>query len=70
MPNPKKGEPILTNARVSRLSDAAQKIRGIFPKDRPLDIEWVLRGEDVFIVQSRPYMGGPKALGTSPRPTP
>jgi hypothetical protein len=20
-----------------------------------LDIEWVLRGEDVFIVQSRPY---------------
>lgn len=69
-PNPKKGDPILTNARVVRLADAAQKIRGIFPKDRPLDIEWVLRGEDVFIVQSRPYMAGPAALGTSPRPIP
>jgi hypothetical protein len=67
VPNPKKGEPILTNARVTRLADAAQKIRGIFPKDRPLDIEWVLKGDDVFIVQSRPYMGGP---GSSPRPSP
>ncbi len=65
--NPRKGDPILTNARVARLADAAQKLRGIFPKDRPLDIEWVLRGEEVFIVQSRPYMGGPAALGSSPR---
>ncbi len=70
IPNPKKGEPILTNARVARLADAAQKLRGIFPKDRPLDIEWVLRGEEIFIVQSRPYMGGPAALGSSPRATP
>jgi hypothetical protein len=70
VPSPKKGEPILTNARVVRLAAAAVKIRGIFPKDRPLDIEWVLRGEDVFIVQSRPYMAGPAALGTSPRATP
>jgi phosphoenolpyruvate synthase/pyruvate phosphate dikinase len=68
--NPKKGEPILTNARVARLADAAQKLRGIFPKDRPLDIEWVLRGEEIFIVQSRPYMGGPAALGSSPRASP
>ena len=60
IPNPKKGEPILTNARVARLAEAAQKIRAIFPKDRPLDIEWVLKGEDVFIVQSRPFMGGPR----------
>jgi len=70
VPNPKKGEPILTSSRVARLADAAQKLRGIFPKDRPLDIEWVLRGEEVFIVQSRPYMGGPAALGSSPRATP
>ncbi len=66
VPNPKKGDPILTNARIARLADAAQKVRGIFPKDRPLDIEWVLRGEEVFIVQSRPYMGGPAPLGSSP----
>ncbi len=70
LPNPKKGAPVLTNARIAKLADAALKLRGIFPKDRPLDIEWVLRGEDVFIVQSRPYMGGPAALGTSPRATP
>lgn len=66
VPNPKKNEPILTNARVARLADAATKIKGIFPKDRPLDIEWVFRGDDLFIVQSRPYMGGPAALGSSP----
>lgn len=66
MPNPKKGDPILTNARVMKLADAAAKVRGIFPKDRPLDIEWVLEGEDVYIVQSRPFMGGPKAQGASP----
>ena len=70
VPSPKKGDPILTNARVVRLADAALKIRGIFPKDRPLDIEWVLRGEDIFIVQSRPYMAGPAALGSSPRTKP
>lgn len=66
MPNPKKGDPILTNARVMKLADAAAKVRNVFPKDRPLDIEWVLKGEDVYIVQSRPFMGGPKAQGTSP----
>ncbi len=70
LPNPKKGAPVLTNARIAKLADAALKLRGIFPKDRPLDIEWLFRGEDVFIVQSRPYMGGPAALGTSPRATP
>lgn len=57
VPNPKKSEPILTNARVAKLADAALKLKNVFPKDRPLDIEWVLRGEDVFIVQSRPFMG-------------
>lgn len=66
MPNPKKGDPILTNARVMKLADAAAKVRNVFPRDRPLDIEWVLKGEDVYIVQSRPFMGGPKAQGSSP----
>lgn len=60
VPNPKKGEPILTNARVAKLADAALKHRAVFPKDRPLDIEWVLKGEDVYIVQSRPFNGAPK----------
>ena len=60
VPNANKREPILTNARVAKLADAALKLKGIFPKDRPLDIEWVLQGEDVCIVQSRPFMGAPK----------
>ncbi|OJY27743.1 MAG: hypothetical protein BGO98_41535 [Myxococcales bacterium 68-20] len=70
VPNPRKGAPILSNSRVARLADAAQKIRGVFPKDRPLDIEWVLRGEEIFIVQARPFQGSPTTFGTSPRPAP
>jgi hypothetical protein len=60
VPNPKKSDPILTNARVEKLAAAAMKLKTIFPPDRPLDIEWVLKGEDVYIVQSRPFMGGPR----------
>jgi rifampicin phosphotransferase len=56
VPNPNKREPILTNARVTKHADAATKLRGIFP-GRPLDIEWVLQGDDLYIVQSRPFMG-------------
>jgi phosphoenolpyruvate synthase/pyruvate phosphate dikinase len=56
VPNPTKREPILTNARVAKLADAAKKLRGIFPPGRPLDIEWVFAGDDLFIVQSRPFM--------------
>lgn len=61
VPNREKGAPVLTDKRVARIADAAAKVRALFPKDRPLDIEWVLRGEEVFIVQSRPFMGGPAA---------
>jgi hypothetical protein len=61
VPNLEKGAPVLTDKRVARIADAAAKVRALFPKDHPLDIEWVLRGEDVFIVQSRPFMGGPAA---------
>lgn len=68
VPSLQKGAPILTTARVQRLADAAQKIRGVFPAERPLDIEWLFRGEEVFVVQARPYQGGPKpsAIGTGP----
>lgn len=54
--NEARGKPVLTTARVVRLGTAAQRIRGLFPRERPLDIEWLLRGEELFIVQSRPYM--------------
>lgn len=59
VPNPGKGTPVLTNARIAKLADAALKLRGVFPKDRPLDIEWLFVQDQLFIVQSRPYMGGP-----------
>jgi hypothetical protein len=58
VPNPNKGEPILTNARVEKLAVAARKLRALFASKVPLDIEWLLRGEDVFIVQVRPYVTG------------
>ena len=70
VPNPQKGKPVLTTARVQRLADAAQKIRTVFPSDTPLDIEWLFRGEDVLIVQARPYHGGPKRTEKTPGPTP
>jgi hypothetical protein len=28
----------------------------VFPPDRPLDIEWLFVNDDLFIVQSRPYV--------------
>lgn len=70
VPNPQKNAPVLTTARVARLASAAQKLRGIFPKERPLDIEWLFRGEDLYIVQARPYVGGPASSGAGPRSTP
>jgi len=70
VPNPQKGKPVLTTARVQRLADVAQKVRGVFPNSSPLDIEWLLRGEDVVVVQARPYQGGPKRAAKAPGPTP
>ncbi len=56
VPNPQKGQPILTNARARRLGAAARAVVGLFPKDRPLDIEWLFQGDELFIVQARPYV--------------
>ncbi|MCE9573412.1 MAG: pyruvate, phosphate dikinase [Deltaproteobacteria bacterium] len=56
VPNPQKGQPILTNARARHLGAAARAVVGLFPKDRPLDIEWLFQGEELFIVQARPYV--------------
>jgi hypothetical protein len=60
VPTPEKGKPILTTARVERLAAAALRIKTTFPKDQPLDIEWLFRGEEVFVVQARPFLAGPK----------
>ncbi len=56
VPVPEKGEPVLTDARAQRLVDAARAIVEVFPKDAPQDIEWLFEGEQLHIVQSRPYV--------------
>ena len=51
------GEVILTEARAKRLVKAVQQFLPLFAKGTPLDVEWVLEGETIWIVQARPYVG-------------
>jgi hypothetical protein len=55
VPNPHKGKPVLTNARILTLGKAARRLTKVFPPDRPLDLEWLFVNDDLYIVQSRPY---------------
>ncbi len=63
-----KGLAVLSTARVIKLGAAAQKLRAIFPKDHPLDIEWLFRDDELFIVQSRPYLVKAAPVATAPTP--
>jgi len=56
VPNPQKGKPVLTNQRILTLGKAARRLTKVFPPDRPLDIEWLFVGDDLYVVQSRPYV--------------
>ncbi len=56
VPNPAKNEPVLTHARARTLSEVARRLTEVFPKENPLDIEWLFVGDDLQIVQSRPFM--------------
>ncbi len=54
---------ILTETRAKALATQVQAIlplfrAGAFPNPPPLDVEWVLEGETMWIVQARPYVGG------------
>ena len=51
-----KGDTILTEARAKRLGDAVEQISPLFSQEQALDIEWVLEGETIWIVQARPYV--------------
>lgn len=64
--NETRGKPVLTTSRVVALGAAAQRIRGLFSREHPLDIEWLLRGEELFIVQARPYLVKNPAVATAP----
>ena len=50
------GDTILTEARAKRLGEAVDAIVSLFVQDTALDIEWVLEGEKIWIVQARPYV--------------
>ncbi|HVV88740.1 MAG TPA: PEP/pyruvate-binding domain-containing protein [Kofleriaceae bacterium] len=50
-------EIILTEARAKRLVTAVKEFIPVFPAGTPLDVEWVLEGENIWIVQARPYVG-------------
>ena len=56
VPNPDKNEPVLTHARAAILSEVSRRLTDVFPKDNPLDIEWLFAGDVLYIVQSRPYV--------------
>lgn len=50
------GTVILTEPRAKRLVSAVQQIIPLFPAGTPLDVEWVLEGETIWIVQARPFI--------------
>jgi rifampicin phosphotransferase len=52
-----RGRAVLTDALVRRLALVGLEIAGAFG-GRPQDIEWVVKGDRVVIVQARDYVGG------------
>jgi phosphoenolpyruvate synthase/pyruvate phosphate dikinase len=48
---------ILSEERAKKLCTMVQKFIPVFTHGHPLDVEWVLEGEDFWIVQARPYVG-------------
>jgi phosphoenolpyruvate synthase/pyruvate phosphate dikinase len=55
VPNPDKGKPVLSNAMAVNLADVAHRFTRLF-HDPKLDIEWVFVGDQLYIVQARPYV--------------
>lgn len=51
------GRVVLTDERARRLARAGQQVARIFGS-KPQDIEWLLIGDRIHIVQSRPYLRG------------
>ena len=49
--------PSIIDPRAKRLSTMVQQFMPVFTHGQPLDVEWVLEGEKVWIVQARPYVG-------------
>lgn len=47
---------ILTEERAKKLATMVQQFIPVFTHGQPLDVEWVLQGEDFWIVQARPFV--------------
>ncbi len=47
---------ILTEERAKRLAEAVKSFVPLFSASHALDVEWLLEGEKVWIVQARPYV--------------
>src|SRR5690606_1712733 len=61
VPVPPGDSVILTEERAKNLATQVKEIIRVFARGAitpPLDIEWVLEGEQFWIVQARPYVGG------------
>ncbi len=46
---------VLTDALIRRLAKTGQAIQRLF-KNRPQDIEWAIVGDQIYILQARPYL--------------
>jgi phosphoenolpyruvate synthase/pyruvate phosphate dikinase len=57
LPVPPGSGVILNEERAKKLCTMVQKFVPVFDRGHPLDVEWVIEGEDVWIVQARPYVG-------------
>lgn len=57
LPVPAGAGVILSEERAKKLSTMVQKFMSVFAHGQPLDVEWVLEGDDVWIVQARPFVG-------------
>lgn len=51
------GRAVLTDERARRLAKVGQRIAEVFG-GQPQDIEWLIVGDTIYIVQSRPYLRG------------
>jgi len=57
VPEPRGQDVLLKGTRAKKLSTMVGAFIPVLTHGQPLDVEWVLEGEDFWIVQARPYVG-------------
>ena len=56
VPVPSPGAPVLNDRRAHALTRACQAMTDLFEWSQPADVEWLFEGEELHIVQIRPYI--------------